>query len=189
MIYIGVDPGLTGAIAFFDDEMHVHDLPVTSHQVKATRKNRKTGVKEQIDTVRDELDGYALKRLIDEYASQDDMAACIEHVWARPTDSSVSAANFVGNAREIRGVLKSFMMPVWEVSPIAWRAGIGIKTPRPKLQPGEKRKPFDKSILTSFATQMWPTLSHLWAQKVGIDRAEACLIAFYLSKEYKNGCR
>lgn len=190
MIYCGIDPGLHGAIAFYCESrgnagiercMFVHDLPTLKIAVKATRK-QKDGTKKQIDSTRSEVDAYALAEIVKEYMAKDAVHAWAELVAARPTDSQVSAANFVGNAREIRGCLRALMIPYHQVAVRSWRSAVGIKMPpMKKLEPGEKRPPFDKGLVTAKATEFFPMLSHLWTgkNKEHHDRAEACLIAYY----------
>jgi hypothetical protein len=173
MIFIGIDPGLHGAIAFYSHPvMDVHDLPLQARPVHR-RKKQEDGTTKIVDGKRNEIDAYALSRLVRDYAAQDDCSAFMELVSARNTDSQVSAGAFLGCAREIRGVVKARMIPFTEVATIKWRNALGIRKPP---------APGDKSLVIARATELFPTISHLWTGKGNKghhDRAEACLIAYY----------
>lgn len=160
MLSFGVDPGSrNGAIASWDGKtLAVFDLPTQERSVAGRLQH--------------EIDGYALADLIRGMMAQhtvlpQDCYAVIEKVGPWGTDSKIAAANFVGAAREIRGVIKALGIPCQEMTVPAWRKIVGVGKCEAK----------DKGPVVVRANELFPSYIREWKLKKNINRAEASLIA------------
>lgn len=100
-IFIGIDPGKNGGIAFIDHECDIVDtLPYNE--------------KNLIDLCRVSDSGRAI--------------CCLEKVAARPGQGVVSMFNFGQNVGYIKGVLESFRIPYQEITPQKWKKEFGLNS-------------------------------------------------------------
>ena len=165
MIVLGIDPGLKGAMAFYDGTtMRIEDVPVLPV--------RKSG------RVRHEIDGYTLGRIIDVSIHIDH--AAVELVGAMPTDGAIQAFAFGKAFGEIVGILRANFIPVQFPPPRVWRKAMGVL-------PAVKG---DKAPSIARATALLPRESAAWAAVRGngdaatrSGRAEAALIALWLWRQ------
>jgi crossover junction endodeoxyribonuclease RuvC len=109
MIVLGIDPGLSGALACLGpDGLTIHDMPTL-----------KAGTKREIDEVE-------LARLIDAVGPIG--LAALEQVGVRPGEGAVGAFSFGRGYGLLRGILRAHFVPVVDVTPAKWLRAIGIKT-------------------------------------------------------------
>lgn len=105
MIVIGIDPGLTGAIAFIDtvtDKLiSVIDMPVAGGQIVATILHHTLHVRPVAK-------------------------AYIEKVGARPGQGVSSMFKFGRGLGVVEGVLGSMEIPIEWLSPQAWKKPLGL---------------------------------------------------------------
>ena len=99
MIYIGIDPGKSGAMAIIFD-----------------------GMDETILTPFDEREYAHLLRELNSQIAK----ACLEHVGAMPGQGVTSMFNFGQNFGYIKGLLEAFQTPYELVRPQKWKKEFGI---------------------------------------------------------------
>lgn len=152
MIYIvGIDPGLSGAIAFYNtmvEEVVTYPMPT----IKAG-----TGSKRVID----ELE---LARLIDKNASSI-KKVFIERVHAMPKQGVTSVYTFGVGYGIIRGIIAANFLPVEYVTPQKWKKELRV----PALKDGARAR----------ASEIFPSASAQWNLSKWDGRAEAAMIAYY----------
>ena len=107
MIVIGIDPGLTGAIAVFHqgDILAIHDMPI------APRGSRNA------------VTAAALTVILREW---DDSPAFVELVHSMPRQGVASAFNFGHGCGVIDGVLAALYIPTTLVTPQKWKKAMGV---------------------------------------------------------------
>lgn len=160
MLIVGIDPGISGAIAAVTPNgslQWVLDMPVRD----AGKKKRAAN----------EIDGVELGRIL--RAHLPDIAhAAIEEVQANGINGSVS--NFgLGDSRGcIRGVLECLGISVERVSPQVWKRHYGLIVPK------ETKDSVRKEGSRSLAVRLYPGATCLRMKK-DHGRAEAILIARY----------
>ncbi|WP_207479525.1 RuvC family protein [Arenibaculum pallidiluteum] len=159
MIAIGIDPGLSGAVAFFlpTDELRVFDLPLVA--MSGGKKGR------------NEVDPVALRRLIAEHVTGP-AEAFLEQVGAMPNQGAVSMFRFGMTYGQIRGLLAGLLVPVTRPTPAEWKRAL--------------RVPADKKQAIGRATELLPAHADQWAIRRGhcnleqaAGRAEAALLALW----------
>lgn len=109
---IGIDPGLTGAIAFMADDglPCVYDLPVIRDKSLAW------------------IDGAALQSLIINEREGRQATAMVEQVSAMPKQGVTSSFHFGVGFGSILGVLQALSIPIEFVRPGAWKKASGLNS-------------------------------------------------------------
>ncbi len=151
---LGCDPGLTGAVALYDDALDllvVKDAP-TARIAVGKSKARAVYVSAE----------YA--RIIRELSPD---RAVIEKVGGIRGQSASASFNFGRGAGLLEGILAALEVPVDFVPPNLWKS-------RLRVPPGK-----DGSRLR--ASQIYPRYAHLFSRAKDDGRAEAALIARSLS--------
>ena len=154
MILIGIDPGLSGAIAILEDKkvLNLHEMPVMAEG----KKNKK------------QLNSAQLVNLIKEYANDsDEVAVIVEQVNAMPGQGVTSMFNFGQTFGAIKGICAALKLTIFFVRPSKWKKHF-------ELINSSKDSSRTKTI------EMYPTLSNQLSKKKDVNKSDAILIArFY----------
>lgn len=151
--YLGIDPGLTGALAFYDPvtgDLEIFDMPTFKEE-----RNSKTKMT---------LDLYQLARIVDDKASQVKQAV-VELVNAMPKQGVTSSFSFGFSAGAAQTIVAANMIPMILVAPLRWKKVLKLNASK------------DASRIK--ASQVMPRHAHLWSLKKHDGRAEAALLAYY----------
>lgn len=150
---IGIDPGLTGALALLEggELIAIEDMPTF-------RIGKKTAI-----------DHWALARIIDRWndvtGPASPPAAWIEFVSSSPQMGVTSAFSFGKGYGIILGILAANFIPMHFVTPPSWKTAMKAK--------GEK----DES--RARAKALWPARSDWFSLVKHHGRADAALIGLY----------
>lgn len=150
MRIVGIDPGLTGAIALLINGKvsRVTDIPITS----VAKKNG--GVKRRVNSI-------ALRDILADFKPD---LVIIEDVHSRPFDGGVAAFSFGNTVGKIQAVVELQQYRVEYVSPQVWKRQLDV--------------PADKVLASKRASAILCT-KEFWPQKKDHNRAEAALIAHW----------
>lgn len=160
---LGVDPGLSGALALYDKVTHetiIQDMPI--HTDPTGKRN---------------VDLYKLSLFIDSYAS-DIAFAVIEEVGGmvytdkcgnRRGQGSVSSFNFGKAAGIVQGIVAASLLPILLVRPNVWKCAMGLSS--------DKQKSLDKAI------DLFPLHAQQFSRKKDDGRAEALLLAVFAARQ------
>lgn len=165
MIYIGVDPGLYGALAVWEpraQRLEVHDMPTLRLKPRSTART---------------LDAVALATLADAVCGGQSIAlGVIEQAIAMQRDKGRQSAAAVHKNGANWGMAYMAMVaqfvPVDIVPAHAWKAHM--------------RCPAAKDGARARASQMMPRHAHLWPLVKHDGRAEAALLALYAEQRHKS---
>ena len=152
MIYIGIDPGLSGAIAVFDTEkghLSVVDMPV----VEVVR-NKKT---------KRELSPAMLAGIL--RMTGKPCSAVVERVGAMPGQGVSSVFSFGRSLGTIEGALSALEIPMTLVPPQQWQKAAGVRGGKD----GSRQR----------AAELFPNYASLFARKKDDGRADAACLAWY----------
>jgi crossover junction endodeoxyribonuclease RuvC len=177
MVVIGIDPGLSGAIAFIERRpggeiwLEVFDVPV--HQIKRGKSAKK------------ELDIQALSNFFDpqikvvpfipgnhlhfEKRTWPPTHAFIEQVGAMPGQGVSSMFAFGKVYGAIIACVACHCIPHTLVTPVKWKKAVGVPVGGGASKDGSRAR----------ASQLMPQHASLWARAKDDGRAEAALIAYY----------
>lgn len=159
-VFLGVDPGLRGAIATYsahNGAVRVWDIP--THEVSVRGKPRKR------------LDGHGLAAVLAEAtAGVKVQLAAIEDVHSMPAQGVASAFTFGFVAGAIQQAVIDSRVSYAPVDPARWKRFL--------------RVPANKDGARARASQLLPAGADQWRAKGHDGRAEAALLAYYASLVY-----
>lgn len=154
MMFIGIDPGLSGALALIDSAggiRAIQDTP-TIEIKKARGKKRVHDVGLMVDLIEDLTD-----------SSCDDFRAMIEESQAMP-GQGVTSSKVIGEGFGLwLGILAAKRIPYLRVRPNVWKRALGLDK--------------DKEKTRLRAIERWPTAG--LHRKKDHNRAEAIFLAEY----------
>ena len=153
MIVLGIDPGLSGALALYDphlDELAVHDVPV--HELTRNGKNKR------------EVDVQSLVDLVTDLA-KDRPDVFLENSTPMPGQGAASTFAFGKTFGIIYGVCAAHKLVIHRVAPAKWKRDLAV--------------PKDKDGARARASQLLPSHSRWWPLKKHDGRAEAALLALW----------
>ena len=151
MIVLGIDPGLSGALAFYDtvsEALVVMDMPT----VEVTR-NGKSKREVSPALVADMVAGKGVEK------------AFMERVSAMPGQGVSSMFSFGRSSGVVEGVLAAYEIPTTLVTPQAWMKAMGVRAGKD----GSRER----------AMQLFPQYADQFARKKDNGRSDAVLIAKY----------
>tara|TARA_A100001011_G_C13919399_1_gene678479 strand:+ start:195 stop:686 length:492 start_codon:yes stop_codon:yes gene_type:complete len=153
MKVIGIDPGLSGAIAVLEDKkvLGIFDMPVMAEGKKNKRQ----------------LNSAQLVNVIKSNINQgEEISVVVEQVNAMPGQGVTSMFNFGQTFGAIKGVCAALKLPIYFVRPSKWKKHF-------ELINSSKDSSRTKVI------EMYPTLSDQLAKKKDVNKSDAILIARY----------
>ena len=160
MKIVGIDPGLSGAIAILEDNkvLSLFDRPVMSEG----KKNKK------------QLNSAQLVNILREnILNSEDIAVVVEQVNAMPGQGVTSMFNFGQTFGAIKGVSAALNLPIFFVRPSKWKKHF-------ELINSSKDSSRTKVI------EMYPSLSSQLSKKKDVNKSDAVLIArFYYETRSK----
>jgi hypothetical protein len=155
MIILAIDPGITGALAFYDlnaPHLAVHDMPIVDGDVNASQLH------------------FMLTHLDDGQKRPKPQIAIIERVHPHPKEGVSSVWRFASAYTTARVVVQLLGIPAMLASPAKWKKAL-------RLQGGSEGKEQARRM----AIEAFPDHSQLFSRKKDHNRAEAALLAFYAS--------
>jgi len=161
MKIIGIDPGLSGAIAVMQDKkvINIYDMPVMAE-----------GKKNKI-----QLNSSQLVNIIKENIYEDEETiVVVEQVNAMPGQGVTSMFNFGQTFGAIKGVCAALKLPIFFVRPSKWKKHFELINS-------------SKDASRTKVIEMYPTLSGQLAKKRDVNKSDAILIAkFYFETKLKD---
>ena len=158
MIFIGIDPGITGGIAAIDDKGAVRlceHMPTMPSPVAAKRNM---------------VNGREVAAMVRGLAPEGPVHVALERVGAMPRQSPVSMFSFGTSWGIVIGVLEASALPYTLVLPQKWKGHHGLGA--------------DKAQAIGLAMRLWPGIT---LKKSDDGPAEALLIADWLRAGYVKG--
>jgi len=156
-VFIGVDPGLTGAWAAINQNgefMVMYDMPVVAKQKGAK--------------VQQQIDALTLKRTLDVVRHNDRIVVALERVSSMPGQGVASMFSMGDSFGSIRAAIAICEYSCELVSSVAWKRFMNLDS--------------DKERCRSKAISLFPTAAHLLTRKKDHNRSEALLIAEWLRR-------
>ena len=162
MLIIGIDPGISGAVCFFEDGkiLDIIEMPTMSEG----KKNKKQVNGNQLfNEIRSRLHEI----------NQEHVSVVVEHVSAMPGQGVTSMFNFGQSFGVIKGICSAMQLPIHFVRPTKWKKYFNlIKT--------------SKDASRSRAIELFPKVSEKLKRKKDSNKADAILIASYYYNTYKS---
>ena len=155
MLIIGIDPGIKGAICFFEngEVKDVIDMPT----MQDGKKNKK-----QING--NQIYNEISSRIVN--LEQTKINVVVEQVSAMPGQGVTSMFNFGQSFGVIKGVCAAMQLPIYFVRPAKWKKNFDLINSQ-------------KDSSRMKAIEMFPKFSSLLSRKKDSNKADAILIANY----------
>ena len=162
MLIIGIDPGISGAICFFDNGQvkEIINMPVMADGKKNKRQVNGPQTYNEI-----------LKR-INNYPKKD-IIVVIEQVSAMPGQGVTSMFNFGQSFGVIKGVCAAMRLPIFFVRPAKWKKHFELINSQ-------------KDASRTKAIEMFPKISSILSKKKDSNKADAILIASFYENIIKH---
>ena len=156
MRIIGIDPGLSGAIAILDDSKikELFDMPV----MPDGKKNKR------------QLNSALLVKLInDNIKNLENTVMVVEQVNAMPGQGVTSMFNFGQTFGAIKGICAALGLPIFFVRPAKWKKHFELINS-------------SKDASRTKAIEMYPSISEQLSKKKDVNKSDAILIGRYYSE-------
>ena len=162
MLIIGIDPGISGSICFFEDGkiLEVIEMPTMTEG----KKNKK-----QVNGV--QIYNEFSKRINN--TGNQDIRVIIEQVSAMPGQGVTSMFNFGQSFGIIKGVCAAMQLPMFFVRPAKWKKYFSLINSQ-------------KDASRTRAIEVFPYFSTQLSKKKDSNKADAILIASFYYETYKN---
>ena len=161
MLIIGIDPGISGSICFFQNGeiKDVIDMPTMTDGKKNKRQVNGSQIYNEI-----------LKRI--NKSEKQNIRVVIEQVSAMPGQGVTSMFNFGQSFGILKGICSAMQLPMYFVRPAKWKKYFGlIKS--------------EKDASRTKAIEMFPYFSSQLSKKKDSNKADAILIASFYYETYK----
>ena len=160
MLIIGIDPGISGSICFFEDGkiLEVLEMPTMTEGKKSKRQVNGAQIYNEI-----------LKRI---KGSEKEVRVIIEQVSAMPGQGVTSMFNFGQSYGILKGICSAMQLPMFFVRPAKWKKYFNLINSQ-------------KDASRTRAIEIFPYFSSQLSKKKDSNKADAILIASYYHETYK----
>tara|TARA_B100000965_G_scaffold208321_1_gene174097 strand:- start:360 stop:854 length:495 start_codon:yes stop_codon:yes gene_type:complete len=162
MLIIGIDPGISGSICFFQDGV-INDV-VEMPTMTEGKKNKKQVNGSQIFN--------EIKERVKKIDNRD-IKVVIEQVSAMPGQGVTSMFNFGQSFGILKGICSSMQLPMYFVRPAKWKKYFNLINSQ-------------KDASRTKAIQIFPYFSSQLSRKKDSNKADAILIASFFYETYKS---
>ena len=162
MFIIGIDPGITGSICFFQDGKIIDVIEMPN--MPEGKKNKKQVNGAQIF--------YEISTRI-KLIKKENIKVVIEQVSAMPGQGVTSMFNFGQSFGTLKGICSAMQLPMYFVRPAKWKKYFNLLNS-------------EKDASRTKAIEIFPYFSSNLSKKKDSNKADAILIASFFHETYKN---
>ena len=161
MLIIGIDPGISGSICFFQDGIiqDVVEMPTMIEGKKNKRQVNGSQIFNEISEKIKKIDKKSVK-------------VVVEHVTAMPGQGVTSMFNFGQSFGILKGVCSAMQLSIYFVRPAKWKKYFNL------INSG-------KDASRTRAIEIFPYYSSHLSRKKDSNKADAILIASFFYETYK----
>ena len=161
MLIIGIDPGISGSICFFQDGkiVDVIEMPTMTDGKKNKKQVNGSQIFNEISEKIKKLDKKEIK-------------VVIEQVSAMPGQGVTSMFNFGQSFGILKGICSAMQLPMYFVRPAKWKKYFNLINS-------------EKDASRTRAIEIFPYFSGQLSRKKDSNKADAILIASFYYETYK----
>ena len=161
MLIIGIDPGISGSICFFEDGkiLDVIEMPTMTEGKKNKRQVNGSQIYNEI-----------LKKTVG--FNKENIRVVIEQVSAMPGQGVTSMFNFGQSFGMLKGICSAMQLPMYFVRPTKWKKHYNLINSQ-------------KDASRTRAIEIFPYFSSQLSKKKDSNKADAILIASFYYETYK----
>ena len=161
MLIIGIDPGISGSICFFQDGkiIDVVEMPTMTEGKKNKKQVNGSQIFNEISARTNSLDNKDIK-------------VVVEQVSAMPGQGVTSMFNFGQSFGILKGICSAMQLPIYFVRPAKWKKYFNLINS-------------EKDASRTRAIEIFPYFSSHLSRKKDSNKADAILIASFYYETYK----
>ena len=161
MLIIGIDPGISGSICFFQDGkiIDVVEMPTMAEGKKNKKQVNGSQIFNEISARIKNLDNKDIK-------------VVVEQVSAMPGQGVTSMFNFGQSFGILKGICSAMQLPMYFVRPAKWKKYFNLINS-------------EKDASRAKAIEIFPYFSSQLSKKKDSNKADAILIASFYYETYK----
>ena len=161
MLIIGIDPGISGSICFFQDGkiLDVIEMPTMTEGKKNKKQVNGSQIYNEICKITKDMEKQEIRIVI-------------EQVSAMPGQGVTSMFNFGQSFGILKGIFSAMQLPVYFVRPAKWKKYFNLLNS-------------EKDASRTKAIEIFPYFSSRLSKKKDSNKADAILIASFYHETYK----
>ena len=162
MLIIGIDPGISGSICFFQDGV-IKDVIEMPTMIEGKKNKKQVNGSQIFNEISEKIKNMDKKNI----------KVVIEHVTAMPGQGVTSMFNFGQSFGIIKGICSAMQLSVYFVRPAKWKKYFNLINS-------------EKDASRTRANEIFPYYSSHLSRKKDSNKADAILIASYFFETYKD---
>jgi crossover junction endodeoxyribonuclease RuvC len=162
MLIISIDPGINGAICFFENG-EVKDVFEMPTMAEGKKNKRQVNGHQMYNELSSRIEKYNMKNI----------NVVVEQVSAMPGQGVTSMFNFGQSFGVVKGVCAAMQLPIFFVRPVKWKKHFELINTQ-------------KDASRTKAIEMFPKISSILSKKKDSNKADAILIASFYENIIKN---
>jgi len=161
MLIIGIDPGITGSICFFEDGKII-DVVEMPNMAEGKKNKRQVNGAQIYNEITSRIKNIEKK----------DIKVVIEQVSAMPGQGVTSMFNFGQSFGVLKGICAAMQIPMYFVRPAKWKKYFNLINS-------------EKDASRTKAIEIFPHFSAQLSRKKDSNKADAILISSFFYETYK----
>ena len=161
MLIIGIDPGISGSICFFQDGV-IKDVVEMPTMIEGKKNKKQVNGSQIFNEISEKIKNMDKKNI----------KVVIEHVTAMPGQGVTSMFNFGQSFGILKGICSAMQLSVYFVRPTKWKKYFSLINS-------------EKDASRTRAIEIFPYYSSHLSRKKDSNKADAILIASYFFETYK----
>ena len=162
MLIIGIDPGISGSICFFEDGK-VIDLVEMPSMADGKKNKRQVNGAQIYNEISLRIKNF----------NKEDIRVVIEQVSAMPGQGVTSMFNFGQSFGVLKGICSAMQLPMYFVRPAKWKKYFNLINS-------------EKDASRTKAIQIFPYISSELSKKKDANKADAILLASFFFETYQS---
>jgi crossover junction endodeoxyribonuclease RuvC len=162
MLVIGIDPGISGSICFFEDGKIIDliEMPIMAEGKKQKKQVNGAQIYNEILSRTKNIEKKNIKIVI-------------EHVSAMPGQGVTSMFNFGQSFGVLKGICSAMQLSMHFVRPVKWKKFFNLINS-------------EKDASRTKAIEIFPYISNQLSRKKDANKADAALIASFFYETYQS---
>ena len=162
MLIIGIDPGISGSICFFQDGV-IKDVVEMPTMIEGKKNKKQVNGSQIFNEISEKIKNMDKKNI----------KVVIEHVTAMPGQGVTSMFNFGQSFGILKGICSAMQLSVYFVRPAKWKKYFNLINS-------------EKDASRTRAIEIFPYYSSHLSRKKDSNKADAILIASFFFETYKD---
>ena len=162
MLIIGIDPGISGSICFFQDGV-IKDVVEMPIMIEGKKNKKQVNGSQIFNEISEKIKNMDKKNI----------KVVIEHVTAMPGQGVTSMFNFGQSFGILKGICSAMQLSVYFVRPTKWKKYFNLINS-------------EKDASRTRAIEIFPYYSSHLSRKKDSNKADAILIASFFFETYKD---